>query len=157
DGSISCWGANYSGQLGDGTTSDSLVPVAVTGLADGAKAISAGASHNCAVSVHGHALCWGDNFNGQLGDATVENRSAPVAVAFPGAVAAMSAGAQHSCALALAGGVQCWGANHGGQLGDGYHWANPEPVSVVPEPPASLALPMAVAALGWLDRRRRAR
>ena len=71
--------ATGSGQLGDGTNTDSSVPVTVTGLS-GAVAIDAGASHSCAVLDDDSARCWGRNFDGQLGDGTTTDSSLPLPV-----------------------------------------------------------------------------
>lgn len=58
DGSVKCWGRNYAGQLGDGTTNDSHVPIAVTGLVEPAVDISV-SDAGCAVLQSGRAQCWG--------------------------------------------------------------------------------------------------
>ena len=120
-GGVMCWGRNESGQLGDGTTTDSATPVGVTGLDSGVAAIAAGYGHTCALTDASKVLCWGGNWSGQLGDANPPNPStAPVAVTgLSGGVAAVSAGGSHTCALTDAGGVLCWGNNEYGQLGDG--------------------------------------
>src|SRR5437763_2365663 len=67
DGGAFCWGANDSGQVGDGTMTRRLAPVAVSGMATGVTAIRAGATHTCAVK-DGAAWCGGYNYSGQLGD-----------------------------------------------------------------------------------------
>ena len=77
---MACWGANDSGQLGDGTTTGRLVPVPVTGLATGVAAIAAGGDHTCVVTTAGGVKCWGANEHGQLGDRTTTDRPAPVDV-----------------------------------------------------------------------------
>ena len=83
-GAVNCWGDNGNGQLGNGTTTDSLVPVAVAAFTDGsatAVSITAGYFHTCALLNTGAVNCWGQNNSGQLGNGTTTNSSAPVAVA----------------------------------------------------------------------------
>jgi alpha-tubulin suppressor-like RCC1 family protein len=118
-GGVVCWGGNYSGQLGDGTTTDRLTPTAVSALGSGVAAITAGWAHTCALTVGGGVMCWGSNYAGQLGDGTTTGQLTPTPI--PGlesGVAAIAAGVEHSCAL-KASGVLCWGDNRYGQLGDG--------------------------------------
>jgi len=86
-GAAYCWGYNAYGQLGDGTTTDRLVPTPVAGGLTFA-AVSAGPivpfyGHTCGVTTSGTAYCWGDNFRGELGDGTTTQRLVPTAVAFP--------------------------------------------------------------------------
>ena len=66
DGRVRCWGANDSGQLGDGSRTTQLVPVPTKGAED-TVALSAGAGFSCALSSGGTASCWGLNSVGQLG------------------------------------------------------------------------------------------
>ncbi len=79
-GAVRCWGWNASGQLGDFTTSDSMTPVAVSGLSSGAIEVSGGGRHSCAVTATGSVKCWGYNGYGQLGDGTTTTRTTPVRV-----------------------------------------------------------------------------
>lgn len=121
-GGVFCWGANFAGQLGEGSTTDRLQAVAVAGLAGGVQAIAAGAMHTCALLADGSVQCWGGNDRGQLGNDTNQNATTPVAVPGLAGVEQLVAGDLHTCALLAnekPGGVQCWGANNGGQLGDG--------------------------------------
>jgi alpha-tubulin suppressor-like RCC1 family protein len=114
DGGAVCWGVNYSGALGDGTTDRRVAPVAVVGLSSGVRAVAAGAEHSCALTTAGAVMCWGDNHAGEVGDGTTDDRWTPVPVVGLGAgVRAIAAESVHSCALTDTGGVKCWGAGYG--------------------------------------------
>jgi alpha-tubulin suppressor-like RCC1 family protein len=117
-GGISCWGWNYDGQLGDGTTTNRLTPVPVSGIST-AVSVAAGGYHTCALLAGGGVSCWGYNGNGQLGDGTGMSRLTPIPVSGITTAVAVSAGGYHTCALLAGGGVSCWGGNDYGQLGDG--------------------------------------
>ena len=130
-GGVTCWGWNDFGQLGDGTTTQRLTPVAVNGLSSGISAISAGANHTCALTSGGGLKCWGWNYYGQLGDSTTTNRMTPVEVSgLSTGVTAISTGGSHTCALTSSGGLKCWGDNNRGQLGDGTTTNRLTPVDV---------------------------
>ncbi|MBB6562173.1 alpha-tubulin suppressor-like RCC1 family protein [Acidovorax soli] len=143
-GAAQCWGYNFYGQLGDGSTTDKATPQAVTGLASGVAAIVAGDSHTCALTTAGAVRCWGYNDDGELGDGSTTQKSTPQPVAvLAGGVAATAPGIGHSCALTTAGGVQCWGSNAQGQLGDGSTTSK-----TTPQPVPGLASGVAAIALG---------
>ena len=76
-GAVRCWGANYHGGLGDGTTTARTDPVAVIGVGD-ATDISAGDEHACAVRRDGTVWCWGTNRFGVLGDGATDTTVRPV-------------------------------------------------------------------------------
>jgi alpha-tubulin suppressor-like RCC1 family protein len=66
-GAIECWGRNFYGQLGNGKTIDSAVPVSALALSQ-AQSVAGGEEYTCAVISGGAVYCWGDNYFGQLGD-----------------------------------------------------------------------------------------
>jgi len=114
-----CWGYNASGALGDGTTTNSPKPVAVTGFGSKAKVVKAGMANTCAIKTSGRLSCWGDNSSGQVGDNTTVNRLTPVPVYGLGTTTKVSVGYVHACAVSSSKAVRCWGDNAVGQLGDG--------------------------------------
>jgi alpha-tubulin suppressor-like RCC1 family protein len=138
-GKAYCWGAGGSGQLGDGQTTTSAVPVAVTtsGVLAGKTLtqISAGFYHTCALDSAGHAYCWGQNYAGGLGDGTTTDSAVPVAVTTSGVLAGktltqISGGFYQICALDSAGHAYCWGAGAFGGLGNGKTGSSTVPVAV---------------------------
>jgi alpha-tubulin suppressor-like RCC1 family protein len=138
DGRVTAWGYNGNGQLGIGTTTDSRIPVAVTGGTLAGKtvsAVAAGQFHNLALCTDGTLAAWGYNFYGQLGNGITSNSSTPVAVTRTGVLSgktiiAIAAGTYHSFALCSDGTLAAWGYNGNGELGNGGTGFSPLPVTV---------------------------
>jgi alpha-tubulin suppressor-like RCC1 family protein len=138
DGTVWCWGWNYFGQLGDGstnwgyTTSVSTSAVKVSGLSSVAFLGGRG-YHNLAVKTDGTIWAWGDNQSGQLGNGltNVLGTNTPVQVVGLTNPAAISGGGFYSLALMSNGTLWSWGNNTYGQLGDGTTNNSSKPVPVV--------------------------
>jgi alpha-tubulin suppressor-like RCC1 family protein len=126
---VVAWGDNFYGQLGNGTTANSYVPVAVSGLSE-VTAVVGGVEHSLALLANGTVAAWGDNWYGELGDGTTLNSDVPVAVPGLDGVTALAAGEGHSLALLGDGRVMAWGENYEGQLGDGTTSRSDVPVAV---------------------------
>jgi alpha-tubulin suppressor-like RCC1 family protein len=132
-GAVECWGANYYGELGSGSTEpdESSLPVQVLNLPEAATAVYVAGAHNCARMTSGTLECWGANDYGELGNATLGSSPIPVAVVgLPADVVTLALGADHSCALLSTGNVACWGANEVGQLGTGTSANSSHPLTV---------------------------
>lgn len=116
---VTCWGENSDGQLGNNSTTPSPTPVVASGLTD-AIAISAGTFHTCALRSGGTISCWGNNSYLQTGTTTdgTLKQLVPTAAAGVSGATAVAAGGFHTCAIA-SGGVRCWGDNSLGTLGTG--------------------------------------
>lgn len=117
-GDVYAWGSNWSGQLGNGTTTDSSAPVKVPGLFNIID-IAAGYSHSLAVDFNGKVYAWGANAYGELGNGTTEASSSPVEAANLKSVVQVSAGNESSMALTKDGKLYTWGYGEYGQLGSG--------------------------------------
>ncbi len=119
-----CWGNGRLGQLGNGGTGGSSVPVPVSGGVTFASLTQHNTGdHMCGVSTAGVGYCWGSNSAGQVGDSSRTNRSVPTLVAGNLRFSKISTGAAHSCGLTTTGLAYCWGLNVAGQFGDST-WGN---------------------------------
>lgn len=115
-----CWGDNYEGQLGNGlkgSGTDSATPVRVVGI-DSAIAIGVGSFAACALLENHSVWCWGDNYDGQLGNGTSSDSSVPTQVSNLPDVASISIRNRHGCAILRDATVRCWGSGGAGQLGN---------------------------------------
>jgi alpha-tubulin suppressor-like RCC1 family protein len=123
DSQLYCWGLNFNGELGDGTTTTRLRPVAVGGALR-FRLVSAnvgiGGGHTCGITTDYRLYCWGYNAIGQLGDGTTVDRLRPVAVAGGKKFRWVDGGSAHTCGIGYSDNrAYCWGANASGKLGDG--------------------------------------
>jgi alpha-tubulin suppressor-like RCC1 family protein len=124
EGGVTCWGANDSGQLGDGTTTNRKKPVQVAGLNEKVVGIALGVSYSCALTEGGRLVCWGMDYSGQM-------NATPVTINGPEGLKQISAGGFFGCVLSDSVGAQCLGANDKGQLGDGTTKSRTTPVNVI--------------------------
>ena len=126
---VRCWGLNHAGQLGYSNTDnigDNETPGSVGDLvfAEPVAELSIRADHGCALLIDGSLVCWGEGFDGQLGQGSSDDLgddefpfdipALPLAGVLTG-----TAGGRHSCALIEPGNVRCWGHASSGQLGYG--------------------------------------
>lgn len=131
NGSVSCWGRDGHGQLGDGrsdfeiiddphifSSSNTPTPLKVEGITD-ASVIALGAEHSCALHNNTTVSCWGNNLSGQLGDGTTTSSNSPIKVSGISDVSTIAAGHEHTCVLHTDGTVSCWGSSNFGKLGNG--------------------------------------
>lgn len=110
NGGVKCWGSNASGQLGDGSTTDSYtVPVTAIAASSNVTMVKAGYNHACALFSGGTVKCWGANAQGQLGNGTQVQSLSPVDVSGLTSVQTIEAGDQISCATNTSGALKCWG------------------------------------------------
>ncbi|MCZ0980273.1 hypothetical protein O1L60_18240 [Streptomyces diastatochromogenes] len=118
DRTVQSWGANGSGQLGDGSVFSHNAPGQVVNLSS-ARDIAAGGWHSLALLDDQTVVAWGRNNYGQLGNGTNADSSVPVRVEGLNKVIAIAGGLNHNLALREDGTVWAWGYNVNGQLGDG--------------------------------------
>ncbi|MCX5001063.1 sialidase [Streptomyces sp. NBC_00638] len=117
------WGAGRTGQLGNGTTADSLSPASVTSLFRGdVDQMSAGGTSSADSFVLARTdktvKAWGHNSSGQLGNGGNTNQTVPATVPRLNNIKDIAAGGRHALALDTSGQVYSWGDNAYGQLGN---------------------------------------
>jgi alpha-tubulin suppressor-like RCC1 family protein len=129
-GSVVCWGSNWLGGLGNGTTYDSVIPQP-TDLDGAASEVTVGEGHACALMVDATLRCWGSNWSGQVGNLDSGPVLTPVSVPGVDHVVSVGAGGYHTCAVRDDGTAWCWGYGGSGQLGQPERW-DPVPPTQVP-------------------------
>jgi hypothetical protein len=124
-GKAYCWGYGELGQLGNGDTTSSAVPVAVA-----SSLLFGTAVHGCGVTTEGQAYCWGSGDSGRLGNGGTANSLIPVPVSGNLTFATVSVGSFHSCGVTTEGQAYCWGSGYYGSLGTGGTTDSTVPVAV---------------------------
>ena len=126
DGTVSCWGHNHRGELGDGTTTSRTTPTQTLPLGRPAVAIEAGFDFTCALMDNGSIMCWGKNHYGQLGrgftSSDLVSHSTPAyTMPLPAGrhAIAIDIGHYHVCAVLDNGSAVCWGPGAQHRLGTG--------------------------------------
>jgi alpha-tubulin suppressor-like RCC1 family protein len=128
DSTISCWGSDAFGQVGNGdlvgevsdqqyqTPANTPLPASRAG-----RAIAAGGVNSCVLLDDNRISCWGDDTSGQIGDGPGNNNlSEPdTVVTTLETVVSLAVNVDYSCGLFATGSVRCWGSDDDGQLGNG--------------------------------------
>ena len=157
-GAVSCWGANFNGQLGDGTTDASNAPVSVSEI-DGttpektAIAVSLGDAHSCALLATGAVKCWGGDDRNELGSGPGTSLTPVMVTDVDGSTldktaVALAVGGAHSCVVLATGGAKCWGTNTRGELGSDTGNTYTTPITVPGLDGTSQQTSAAIAAFG---------
>jgi hypothetical protein len=130
DRTVSCWGDQSNGKLGNGSTASASVtsPASIAGLTN-VIYIGTGLNHTCAVISDGTAKCWGTNSSSQLGHSGTTDQGTPGTVTGLAGAVQIEGGDTWTCALLSNGTVKCWGTNAQG-LGDGVNTTSASPVTV---------------------------
>ena len=151
DGSVWAWGANWAGQLGDGSFADQPRPVRLALLREVVQ-VAGGQEHSLALQRDGTVWSWGGNDAGQLGDGSTAQRNAPARIPGFSDIVSVAAGHSHNLALRKDGTVWSWGLNGSGQLGDGTVNDSSRPVASCPSCLTSFRS-LAARATAWPVRR----
>jgi len=117
DSTVRCWGKNANGQLGNGTTTDSNVPVVVSGI-NTAVEVTVGFIHSCARLADSTVKCWGSTYYNQIGSYGPAINSSPIAVSGVSDAVDLITRRNSNCVKLGAGGYKCWGDNADGVFGD---------------------------------------
>ena len=122
DALVACWGYNGHGQVGDGTTTNRLSPVLVSGgdvLGQDLVAVHVGDRSSCAITQTRQLMCWGHDVRSN--DSTVFKKVPRLIVSgyLRSKIVSSVAGYSHLCALTDTMRLACWGSNTYGELGNG--------------------------------------
>jgi alpha-tubulin suppressor-like RCC1 family protein len=132
DGTLWLWGSNYSGQLGNNSIINTNSPVQTLSAGNNWSVISLSANHAAAIKTDGTLWLWGSNFQGQLGDNTVVNKSSPVQTFSGGTTwSKVACGTNSTAAIKTDGTLWTWGWNFVGQLGDNNFSSKSTPAQTV--------------------------
>ena len=122
NGSLMCWGLNNRGQIGIGTTTGAHTPQWVDlGSGTNVTEVANGYRHTCAILENGSLMCWGENFNGQLGNGqSYWTQTTPLWVDLGAGRTAtrIDASKENTCAIVDNGSLYCWGDNSDGMLNE---------------------------------------
>lgn len=133
NGALWAWGLNDNGQLGNGTTTNSLTPVKIMS-GTSFKEISAGGNYSLALTEDGTLYAWGANDNGQLGNGTTSSSQTPtVASNIKFKKIEASIGEGYSLAIGEDNKLYVWGVNTYGQLGTGNTTSLQTPTNIMSE------------------------
>jgi len=130
-GAAYCWGRNDYGQLGNATQTRSatVTPVAVVG-GHAFSAIVAEELTTCGLATDHTAWCWGNDFDGRLGDGGSDQQNVPVLVHSPVPLMSLAGGLHDACGLDASGVAYCWGSGNEGELGSGASGAARVPTAI---------------------------
>jgi alpha-tubulin suppressor-like RCC1 family protein len=126
DGTLWGWGDNAHGQLGNGTSGDTLAYATVLNT-DKWKAIETGRTHTVGIKSDGTLWVWGNEL---ATDAGGTDRTIPMKISAATDWSTLSAGGYHTLAIKTDGTLWAWGLNNYGQLGDGTKINRSTPVRV---------------------------
>jgi alpha-tubulin suppressor-like RCC1 family protein len=125
------WGNNYSGRLGDNSTTPRSSPVQTISGGTNWKQVSGGGNYTAAIKTDGTLWNWGRNAYGQLGINDISDRSSPVQTISGGTNWKQISGGYHTAAIKTDGTLWVWGFNNSGQLGTNDMTHRSSPVQTV--------------------------